>query len=114
MAFPLAYFVRKSSRRESAFPISNSDIREQDRRSLGDRVFPYEPAHPFASLIPPSHRLMPIFPLIVCVILLVLHSTRAEGGRLTVTWLDMPVHGLAVVLETPSGKTYLIDAVGIL
>ena len=57
---------------------------------------------------------MPIFPLIVCVILVVLHSTRAEGGRLTVTWLDMPVHGLAVVLETPSGKTYFIDAVGIL
>lgn len=36
----------------------------------------------------------------------------AEAGRLTVTWLDMPVHGLAVVLQTPSGRVVLIDAGG--
>jgi len=35
-----------------------------------------------------------------------------EKGKLTVTWLDMPLHGLAVVLETPSGKTCLIDTGG--
>lgn len=39
-------------------------------------------------------------------------SFAAGSGKLTVTWLDMPVHGLAVVLETPSGKVYLIDAGG--
>ena len=37
----------------------------------------------------------------------------AEPGRLTVTWLDMPVHGLAVVMQTPSGKTFLIDTGGV-
>ena len=39
-------------------------------------------------------------------------SADAENGRLTVTWLELPVHGLAVVLETPAGKTYLIDTGG--
>ena len=40
-------------------------------------------------------------------------ATRAESGRLIVTWLDLPVHGLAVVLETPAGKTFLIDTGGV-
>lgn len=34
-------------------------------------------------------------------------------GTLTVTWLDMPAHGLAVVMRTPSGKTVLIDTGGV-
>ena len=34
-------------------------------------------------------------------------------GKLTVTWLAMPVHGLAVVLETPSGKAFLVDTGGV-
>ncbi len=34
------------------------------------------------------------------------------GGKFTVTWIEMPVHGLAAVLETPSGKAILIDTGG--
>lgn len=33
----------------------------------------------------------------------------AALGRLTVTYLDMPEHGVAIVLQTPAGRTYLID-----
>ncbi len=36
----------------------------------------------------------------------------AEPGKLTVTWLDMPVHGLAVIVETPGGKVFLVDTGG--
>ncbi len=36
-----------------------------------------------------------------------------EKGRLTVTWLDMPVHGLAAVVETPGGKVFLVDTGGV-
>lgn len=39
-----------------------------------------------------------------------LHSA---DGKLTVTWLEIPVHGLAVVMETPSGKVFLIDTGGV-
>jgi competence protein ComEC len=42
-----------------------------------------------------------------------LDAARAADGKMTVTWLDMPVHGLAVVLETPGGRTWLIDTGGI-
>jgi competence protein ComEC len=35
-----------------------------------------------------------------------------ESGKLTVTWLVMPVHGLAAVVETPSGKAFLVDTGG--
>ncbi len=34
-------------------------------------------------------------------------------GKLTVTWLNMPVHGLAAVVETPSGKVVLVDTGGV-
>lgn len=37
----------------------------------------------------------------------------AETGKLTVTWLDLPVHGLAAVLETPGGKVILVDTGGV-
>lgn len=37
----------------------------------------------------------------------------ADPGRLTVTWLVMPVHGLAAVVETPSGKVFLVDTGGV-
>lgn len=40
------------------------------------------------------------------------HVSAAAPGKLTVTWLDLPVHGLAVVVETPSGKVFLIDTGG--
>lgn len=33
----------------------------------------------------------------------------ADAGKLTVTWFEMKAHGLATLLETPSGKVYLID-----
>lgn len=51
--------------------------------------------------------------LAFCFLALSVCATRAESGRLTVTWLDLPVHGLAVVMETPSGKTFLIDTGGV-
>ncbi len=34
------------------------------------------------------------------------------SGTLTVTWLNMTAHGLAVVVETPAGKVFLIDTGG--
>jgi competence protein ComEC len=37
----------------------------------------------------------------------------AADGKLTVTWMAMPVHGLGAVLETPSGKVFLIDTGGV-
>jgi competence protein ComEC len=40
-------------------------------------------------------------------------SCAGEKGKLTVTWLDLPVHGLAAVMETPSGKVFLIDTGGV-
>lgn len=39
-------------------------------------------------------------------------TSAGEPGKLTVTWLDLPVHGLAVVMETPSGETFVIDTGG--
>jgi len=38
-----------------------------------------------------------------------LSVSAAEQGKLTVTWFEMKAHGLATLLETPSGKVYLID-----
>lgn len=35
--------------------------------------------------------------------------SAAETGKLTVTWFEMKAHGLSTLLETPSGKVYLID-----
>lgn len=43
---------------------------------------------------------------------LAVRGAAAERGKLTVTWLEMPVHGLAVVVETPSGKVFLVDTGG--
>lgn len=34
---------------------------------------------------------------------------HAADGKLVVTWLSMPEHGLAVVVQTPSGGTWMID-----
>lgn len=34
---------------------------------------------------------------------------RAADGKLVVTWLNMPEHGLAVVVQTPAGGTWMID-----
>ena len=49
--------------------------------------------------------------LLACVFLPLL--SRAAEGKLTVTWLAMPVHGLAAVVETPSGKVFLVDTGGV-
>lgn len=38
-----------------------------------------------------------------------LNASAADSGKLTVTWFEMKAHGLATLLETPSGKVYLID-----
>ena len=38
---------------------------------------------------------------------------QAAESKLVVTWLDMPVHGLAAVVETPSGKVFLVDTGGV-
>ena len=45
--------------------------------------------------------------ILVCLLLPSLSS--AADGKLTVTWLGMKLHGLAAVVETPSGKVFLID-----
>ncbi len=45
-------------------------------------------------------------------LLLSLTASAADSGKLTVTWFDMKVHGLATLIETPSGKVYLIDTGG--
>ena len=47
------------------------------------------------------------------VFLFALPLLAAEPGKLTVTWLEMPVHGLAAVVETPSGKVILVDTGGV-
>ncbi len=39
-------------------------------------------------------------------------ASAAAPGVLTVTWLELPVHGLAVVVETPAGRVFLIDTGG--
>lgn len=39
-------------------------------------------------------------------------ALTATAKNLTVTWFEMPVHGLAGVLEAPSGKVFVIDAGG--
>jgi len=44
---------------------------------------------------------------------LVSHLPAAGPGKLTVTWLEMPVHGLAITVETPSGRVFLIDTGGV-
>ncbi len=38
--------------------------------------------------------------------------SAGEPGKLTVTWLDLPVHGLAAVVETPAGRVFLVDTGG--
>ena len=57
------------------------------------------------------NRLRAIFCFLVFLSTLTL-LPAGENGKLTVTWLDMPVHGLAAVMETPSGKVVLIDTGG--
>lgn len=42
-----------------------------------------------------------------------LSGSQATEQKLTVTWLASPIHGLAVVLETPGGKTVLVDTGGV-
>ncbi len=51
---------------------------------------------------------LPVFILLFAISAL----SAGEKGKLTVTWLDLPVHGLAAVMETPSGKVFLIDTGG--
>ena len=41
-----------------------------------------------------------------------LAADPGSPGKLTVTWLAMPIHGLAVVLESPAGHVIVIDAGG--
>ena len=36
-------------------------------------------------------------------------SLHAADGKLIITYLNMPKHGLAVVVQTPGGKTWMID-----
>lgn len=72
--------------------------------------------HFLSAAVAPSlrHRLALVRALLVaaCLLPIVRPSAWAKDGKLTVTWLDMPVHGLAVVLEAPSGKAFLIDTGG--
>ena len=49
---------------------------------------------------------------ILFALLTTLSLHAAALGKLTVTWFDMKVHGLAVVMETPSGQVFLIDTGG--
>jgi competence protein ComEC len=51
---------------------------------------------------------------VVCVLITLsfAHAAAPAAGKLTVTWFDMKVHGLAVALETPSGKVLLVDTGG--
>src|SRR5204862_2323756 len=37
-------------------------------------------------------------------------SAQAAPGRLSVSIMESPEHGLAIVMQTPGGKTYLIDS----
>ena len=41
--------------------------------------------------------------------LLLVTSLRAADGKLIITYLNMPKHGLAVVVQTPGGRTWMID-----
>lgn len=43
-------------------------------------------------------------------LLLLVNAGLFAQGRLTVTVLDFTTHGLSIVLDTPGGKTWLIDA----
>lgn len=36
-------------------------------------------------------------------------ALQAGDGKLVVTWLNMPEHGLAIVVQTPAGGTWMID-----
>lgn len=47
--------------------------------------------------------------LVVLCLLATSQLRAAESGKLTVTWFEMKAHGLATLLETPTGKVYLID-----
>ncbi|MDI1313437.1 MBL fold metallo-hydrolase [Prosthecobacter sp.] len=42
-------------------------------------------------------------------LLLCAATLHASDGKLIVTYLGMPEHGLAIVVQTPSGKTWMID-----
>ena len=53
-----------------------------------------------------------LFALLALALAVVPSARAADSGKLTVTWLDLAVHGLAVVLETPGGKVFLIDTGG--
>ena len=44
--------------------------------------------------------------------LFLLAFSAASARPLTVTWLDMPVHGLAAIVEMPEGKVMLVDTGG--
>jgi competence protein ComEC len=51
-----------------------------------------------------------LFRILLAVVGLVASNAfAADAGKLTVTWFEMKAHGLATLLETPSGKVYLID-----
>lgn len=41
--------------------------------------------------------------------LLLAAALHAADGKLVVTWLNMPEHGLAIVVQTPAGGTWMID-----
>ena len=69
--------------------------------------------HPLRSIPPLAFHVRAVFFAIVAALIASATLRAAEPGRLTVTWLDMPVHGLAVVMQTPSGKTFLIDTGGV-
>ncbi len=47
--------------------------------------------------------------ILLLLALTTISSFAADAGKLTVTWFEMKAHGLATLLETPSGKVYLID-----
>ena len=53
------------------------------------------------------------FRRLLLIALAMLATASVHGAdKLTVTWLDMPVHGLAAVVETPSHHAFLIDTGG--
>jgi competence protein ComEC len=55
---------------------------------------------------------MPALLATVCMLMLSPGLFAGETGKLTVTWLNLPVHGLAMVMETPSGQVFVIDTGG--
>lgn len=64
-------------------------------------------------LHPGPQRLGRGLPRFLIALAALLFATRLQGaGKLTVTWLDSAAHGLAVVVETPEGKVFLIDTGG--